>query len=80
MGGDGLMTNKEDYILHLEDVYVRYYNLKGKIFTVLNDIDLQVKTGEFITIVGPSGSGKSTLLRLIMGSESMRTSNPLSKG
>lgn len=58
------------HLLHIEDVYVRYRNPQGKIFTVLNDIDLKVTEGEFITVVGPSGCGKSTLLRLILGSES----------
>ncbi|SDR47985.1 sn-glycerol-3-phosphate ABC transporter ATP-binding protein UgpC [Pseudovibrio sp. Tun.PSC04-5.I4] len=36
---------------------------------VLHDIDLAVKTGEFVVLVGPSGCGKSTLLRLIAGLE-----------
>jgi NitT/TauT family transport system ATP-binding protein len=67
--GDWRMKQDNDYLLHLEDVIVRYYNPKGEIFTVLNDIDLKVRGGEFVTIVGPSGSGKSTLLRLILGSE-----------
>jgi NitT/TauT family transport system ATP-binding protein len=31
----------------------------------LHDVNLQVSTGEFVSIVGPSGCGKSTLLRLI---------------
>ena len=34
---------------------------------VLHDINLQVKKGEFITIVGHSGCGKSTLLKIICG-------------
>jgi len=37
---------------------------KGKI-TALNGIDLQIKKGEFVSIIGPSGSGKSTLLNMI---------------
>ena len=35
--------------------------------TVLNDVDLHVPAGQFLTIVGRSGCGKSTLLRLIAG-------------
>ena len=34
---------------------------------VLNDINLYIKEGEFITFLGPSGCGKTTLLRLIAG-------------
>ena len=34
---------------------------------VLDNIDLSVKEGEFLTIIGPSGCGKSTLLKLIAG-------------
>ena len=36
---------------------------------VLEDINLQIQPGEFISIVGASGCGKSTLLRLIIGLE-----------
>jgi ABC-type Fe3+/spermidine/putrescine transport system ATPase subunit len=35
--------------------------------TVLEDIDLAVEAGEFLTFLGPSGSGKTTLLRLVGG-------------
>ncbi len=37
--------------------------------SVLENINLQVKDGEFITFLGPSGCGKTTLLRLIAGFE-----------
>jgi NitT/TauT family transport system ATP-binding protein len=37
---------------------------------VVSGIDLQVKTGELVSIVGPSGCGKSTLLRCIAGLQS----------
>ena len=33
----------------------------------LREVDLKIKTGEFVTVVGPSGCGKSTLLRIIAG-------------
>ena len=34
---------------------------------VLKNVELEVKTGEFVVFVGPSGCGKSTLLRVIAG-------------
>lgn len=35
---------------------------------VLSDVNLAVRSGEFVGIVGPSGSGKTTLLRVLLGS------------
>lgn len=43
------------------------YAMGGKAMTVLDDINLSIRPGEFVSIVGPSGCGKSTLLRLIVG-------------
>jgi sulfonate transport system ATP-binding protein len=44
---------------------------------VLQDIDLQVRAGEFISIVGASGCGKSTLLRLVLGMDVDYEGHPL---
>ncbi|SMC46014.1 ABC transporter ATP-binding protein [Primorskyibacter flagellatus] len=51
--------------LKLTDVEKTY----GGTVNVLNDINLDIKTGELIVFVGPSGCGKSTLLRMIAGLE-----------
>ena len=37
--------------------------------TVVDDFNLEVRRGEFITILGPSGCGKTTTLRMIAGFE-----------
>src|ERR1700730_11880321 len=37
---------------------------------ILNDIDVEIESGAFVSIVGQTGCGKSTLLRLILGEES----------
>lgn len=36
---------------------------------ILDDIDLEIRHGEFISLLGPSGCGKTTLLRIIAGLE-----------
>ena len=48
--------------LRIEGVDVSYGDLK-----VLNNINLDIKPGEFFALLGPSGCGKTTLLRLIAG-------------
>lgn len=50
--------------LKLTDVAKSY----GEV-NVLRDINLDIRSGEFIVFVGPSGCGKSTLLRMIAGLE-----------
>jgi putative ABC transport system ATP-binding protein len=43
------------------------YRRGSELITVLNDLNLEIATGEFLAITGPSGSGKSTLLNLVGG-------------
>ena len=40
-------------------------------FTALNGVDLEIRPGEFFTLLGPSGCGKTTLLRMIAGFNSV---------
>jgi spermidine/putrescine transport system ATP-binding protein len=47
---------------------------------ILKGISLEIKDGEFITILGPSGCGKTTLLRCIAGLESINSGDILLKG
>jgi putative ABC transport system ATP-binding protein len=53
-----------DPIIQLHDINKTYHT--GKIsFEALHDINLEIKHGEYIAILGPSGSGKSTLMQII---------------
>ncbi len=54
-----------------ENIIVETQNLTkvfGEIIAV-NDISLEIKEGEFVSLLGPSGCGKTTLLRMIRGLE-----------
>ncbi len=51
-------------MIKLSNIF-RYYKNKFQRNFILKDINLEIKEGEFITIMGPSGAGKSTLLNII---------------
>jgi ABC-type lipoprotein export system ATPase subunit len=51
-------------MIQLKSVFKFYANKFVKTY-VLQDIHLEVKQGEFVTIMGPSGAGKSTLLHIL---------------
>jgi ABC-type lipoprotein export system ATPase subunit len=51
-------------MIKLKNIAKRYDTKAGFVY-VLQQINLEVKEGEFITIMGPSGSGKTTLLNIL---------------
>ncbi len=53
------------YLIDLKNVKVSYPQEGGGRRTILDGINLQVRQGEFLTLVGPSGCGKSTFLRIL---------------
>ena len=60
------MTDERKTVIHIEHLNKTFPADKGSL-EVLRDINLDIKEGEFITIVGHSGCGKSTLLRIMCG-------------
>lgn len=63
-------------LYHVEKVYGE----KANSVKALHDINMQVKEGEFIAIVGTSGSGKSTLLNLVGGLDTPTRGKIIIKG
>ena len=56
---------KGDVVIDLKNIYKRFYIGEPNELEILHGIDLTVKEGEFVSIVGASGSGKSTLMNII---------------
>ena len=57
-------NNKNETVIKLENVSFTY---NGNSEPTVKNINLEVKKGEFIGLIGPTGSGKTTLLNLIAG-------------
>ncbi len=70
-----MAVDESEFIINLENAYQQYDDK-----VILNGINLKIKRGEFVTVVGPTGCGKSTTLRLILGSELPSAGNVLFKG
>lgn len=51
----------------IENVRKTFNSVEGEEVVALNGVNIDIKPGEFVSLIGPSGCGKSTLLRLIAG-------------
>ncbi|MDE6758982.1 MAG: ABC transporter ATP-binding protein [Clostridia bacterium] len=58
------MEKNNDYIIQLQGLCKKYGEK-----TVVNNINLNIRKGDFVTFLGPSGCGKTTTLRMIAGFE-----------
>lgn len=54
-------------LLHVEGLSLSYPGAHGNQIDALENIDLRVERGEFVSVIGPSGCGKSSLLQCIGG-------------
>ncbi|NLC55288.1 MAG: ABC transporter ATP-binding protein [Armatimonadetes bacterium] len=60
------MATAYEYIVRTKDL-VKEYTMGGQTLRALNGVSLDIKRGEYISIMGPSGSGKSTLFNMVGG-------------
>ena len=55
--------------VELHNVYKRFPGPSGDIVTAVNNVSMEIRDGEFFSMLGPSGCGKTTTLRMIAGFE-----------
>ncbi len=62
-------ASPDDAAIELRGATKRFRSSSGGVHTAVRDLDLSVRDGEFVAVVGPTGCGKSTTLSLVSGLE-----------
>jgi len=70
----------DSYAVELVDVVKRFPTPEGGIVSAVDHVSVQIKDGEFFSLLGPSGCGKTTTLRMIAGFEIPTDGNILIHG
>ena len=58
-----------EFAVEMQDVLKQFVTPEGGVLSAVNHVTMQIKDGEFFSLLGPSGCGKTTSLRMIAGFE-----------
>src|SRR5690606_28515563 len=68
-----------EVVLELDGIGRSFDSSQGPV-TALSDINIKVRSREFVSVIGPSGCGKSTLIRILAGLDTPSTGRALIDG
>ena len=69
-----------EFAVEMRDVLKQFVTPEGGVLSAVDHVDMQIKDGEFFSLLGPSGCGKTTSLRMIAGFELPTSGNIMIRG